>query len=268
MEISKYFVKGVGFVKKHSPLILTGLGITGVGATAYFAYKAKPKVDQALTDIEGAKAAGIEVPKYIVAYEIGKAVILPVTTGILSAGCFIWSYKIQKNRITVLAGAVSTLTAEKIATKQKLEEKLGKEEAEEFYNTVKEKIKKTNSKGKETEEEVNKKDKLANNIFNGFWFDESIDCTEDHDYNESYCRSVISELELTLFKKSKITVNEVLSAFGMDITRGGALLGWTGCNPFLDLQTNIIYNPETGQNEKKIFVQWSSPSYIYGEVDF
>ena len=45
-------------LSKNSPTIFTGLGIVGLGATAYFAYKSRDGVEEIVEGIEEAREAG------------------------------------------------------------------------------------------------------------------------------------------------------------------------------------------------------------------
>ena len=46
---------------KNSPAIFTGIGIVGLGATAYFAYKSRDGVNKIVEDIEEARELELEI---------------------------------------------------------------------------------------------------------------------------------------------------------------------------------------------------------------
>ena len=116
--------------KKHSPAILTGVGIIGLGATAWLAYKSRDKVEQVVLDIEDKRDAGEEINKVEVARDIAEAVYLPVTVGALSVAAIFASYRIQNKRIAILA---SSLAVSQLQNKM-FEEKYRKEHGDEAYN--------------------------------------------------------------------------------------------------------------------------------------
>ena len=76
------------------------------------------------------------------------------------------------------------------------------------------------------------------------------------------------KIDLKLFTKGTILLNEALDILGLPRTRSGAVLGWTTADYF-NIE-RITYNEEDSRGELKpnILLKWSTPKYIYDEVEY
>lgn len=89
---------------KHSPEILTGIGIAGMITTTVLAVKATPKAIMLIE--EKKKTEGVEkLPPVEVVKTTWKCYIPPVVTGVLSASCLIGATNVSLRRNAVLATA-------------------------------------------------------------------------------------------------------------------------------------------------------------------
>lgn len=258
-------------LKKNAPAILTGVGIVGIGATAYLTYKHGPAIEEIIEEVKEMKAEGIEIDKKVVAIEIAKELAPPVTAGLASIGCFIWSYNIQAARISTLSLAFTTVTRELGHMKNRYRETHGDKAYTEFFSpTETYKVTKVDSKGKEKEvEEKRKKDDVFyKGLMNGVWFDGSHEyIVDDHDYNLSWVNEQIAKLDLIIFQKGHMLVNEALEMLGFERCRLGALLGWSVSAGF---QTSVqhMWNEERQIQEAQIYITWDTPSYVYEDIEF
>src|SRR5690606_28997522 len=98
MKIKQVFNKAGHTLKKHSPAIFTGVGIVGLGATAYLAYKSREKVEAVVLDIEEKRDNDEPINKMEVAKDLTEAIYLPVTVGVLSCASILMAHKIQNKR--------------------------------------------------------------------------------------------------------------------------------------------------------------------------
>ena len=289
MNVSIIAVKGLNLVKKYSPEILLGLGIVGTGAAVYKTYKAAPVVNNILTnynaekenyetarqDLEDGKItaetfATVEVPdKKLMVKEIASEVFIPTLLAAGSIFCFVKGYSIQRNRILGLSGALATTMRDYKEFKERVKTEIGEKKYKELLQPVKDKeMVITDEKGKE--KKVVDKVALNKSLMDGFWFSESDEYAADnHEYNMQYVDSVISQLDLVVFNKNGLIMNEALEAFGMSKTRQGALLGWDGdSNLIIEKEIYYIMNEETGVREPQIYIHWSTPKYIYEDVSY
>lgn len=305
MKIMKSVYKVGNAIAKHSPVLLTVGGVLGLGATAVLSYKAAAKVEvitekieksnfgesekqriteemtnpnQRLLDEEYAELQddlAIVTEEYQlytkkeVVRDIAGAVALPVLTGIASLACITLSYYIQNNRIVNLASALATATAERHYYKNKYAEQHGEEAAKVFYTPTQDgEVETTDVKGKA--KKVKGKMKADIPSLHGEWFDKSSEyVSDDHDYNMAFINSVTSKMDLKMFQKGSLTMNEVFDELGLQRTRGGAIMGWsvgTGFNLYTEV-TNVL-NKYTGEEELQIYVKWPTPVAIYDVIEF
>lgn len=258
-------------LKKNAPAILTGVGIVGVGATAYLAYKHGPAVEEIINEARELKEEGLEVDKKAVALDIAKELTPPVASGLASIGCFIWSYNIQAARISTLSMAFTAVTKELGHVKDRYRETHGDKAYSEFFSpTETYKVTKVDSKGKEKEvdEQKKKEDSFYRGLMSGVWFDGSSEyVVDDHDYNLAWVESQIAKLDLIIFQKGHMLVNEALEMLGYERCRQGALLGWAVTGGF---KTSVqhMWNEDRQIQEPQIYITWDTPTYIYEDVEF
>lgn len=269
MKFKQMIGKATKTIGKNSPLILTGLGVIGVGATAFFTYKSRTRVEEIIEELEEDRENDIPVNRFEVAKDLTGALALPVLLGVGSACALILSYRIQNNRIVTLAGALAATTAEQTYFRAKYKKEHGQEAYDRFVTpTEEQEITRTDEDGKEvtTIEEI-KKD--VPGIY-GEWFDQSTEyASDDHDYNMAYINSVNEKLSLVLFQKGYLQLNEVREALGFQRTRAGALMGWSSADTF-EISTTVtkVTDPETGLFSPQIFVKWHEAKYIYQDIDY
>ncbi len=261
--------KAVLKTKKNSPAILTGIGIIGLGATAVLAYKSRHKVEEVVLNIEEARINEEEIDKVEVARDLVEALYLPVIVGTASVTAIFMSYRIQNNRIAILAGSLAASQAQNMLFEKKYRETHGDEEYVKFIApTDKITTDVVDSKGKVKQSIAEVKKDVDHTI--GQWYDESIEyVSDDHTYNVAMIDSITEKLELKLFQRGTLLLNEVREALGFERIRAGALLGWTAGDTFsIDKVVTIMSDEADGELKEQIWVTWSRPRYIYDEVEF
>ena len=255
-------------IKKHSPAIFTGLGIVGIGATAYLAYKSKDKVEAVVEDIERKNDLGLEVSKVEVVRDITEAVYQPVVVGALSVTCILMAHRIQHQRILTLAGALAVEQTRNIYFEKKYRKQYGDEEYQRFITPTEEiehveELK--NGKEKITVEQV--KTDIDGSI--GEWYSNSSEyAADDHTYNIALIDSVTDRLQTLLFQRGHLLLNEVREELGFERTRSGALLGWSTADFFeIEKVMTDLGDVSKGEPKDQIWVTWTRPRYIFGEVE-
>lgn len=269
MKIKQLLTKTGRTITKNSPLILTVTGVVGLGATALFTYKSRKRIDEIVTRIEEDNDNNIEINRFEVGRDLLGALALPITLGLLSTSAIVLSYKIQNTRILGLAGALATVTAEHEYYKNKYKKQHGEEEYTTFYTpTESTAVSTTDAKGK-TKEVIEEVKKEVPSI-GGEWFDKSAEYTSDnHDYNLAYVNSVKEKLELRMFQRGFLLMNEVREQFGFERTRSGALLGWSTENAIsIDPTVTWVMDTDTGFRHPEIYIQWTTPKYVYDSIEF
>lgn len=267
MNIKKTFSLFTLGVKKHSPLILVCSGLVGFGVTTYLAVKAKPKVELIVEDVEAKQADGQEINNVEVGQRILKAVALPLATGVLSASAIVWSYSIQYRRIMVLSGVLASTQAAKSALEDSVKAKFGEAAYQEMLTTEEVTVTEVDGDGNEVKTKVNVRKELNSTI--GEWFDQSSNYTrDDHGYNMAVIDDVAQTLDLKLFSKGYLLLNDVRKHFGFEPTKTGALVGWMSNGPLFDVE-KIVYNEKREDGiHPEIFVKWTEPKYIYDQINY
>ena len=267
MSLKNKFKNAGRSIAKNSPAIFTGLGVVGLGATAYFAYKSREGVEEIVEGVETAREQGNEINRWEVTKDLAGVMALPVTTGLLSGACIITAHRIQNQRIGVLSSALLAQQTRNLYFENKYKEKHGEKEYEKFIAPVdSEKRKVTDEKGKEKEVEVDIRKDTNDTI--GEWFDKSYEyASDDHSYNISFIEAVNEKLQTRLFQKGHLLLNEVREELGFERTRAGQLFGWSVGDMF-DIQ-RIVTNERTPEGDivPQIWVTWTSPKYIWNDID-
>lgn len=285
--------------KKHSPLILAVVGGVGVVATAYFAYKAAPRVNEIVEDLENKREIearylelnhtpaaqltdelveeAIELDKNRDAWEIDRfqvgkdllgAVALPVCTGIVSLAAIAFSYRIMSGRITALSGVVSALTYEKA----RQDERLKKELDAETYSRI---TRPTETVEKEVvDQDGNKKlikgeAKVTETNLNGAFFSDSDEFVKDDiTYNLRWIEESERKLDNRLSLTGFVMLNQVYDALGLERTKEGAIMGWSIGDNFKFGIDQIDCMDRHGDFYTEIYVKWPAPRCIYEDVDY
>jgi hypothetical protein len=254
---------------EHSPVIFTGLGIAGLGATAYLAYKSRDKVEEVVEEIERKNDLELEVNKAEVAKDIAEAIYKPVLVGALSVTCIVMAHRIQHKRILTLAGALAVEQSRNIWFEQKYRKQHGNEEWNKFVIPTDEiETVEVGKNGKDKITVTQVKSDVDKSL--GQWYSDSEEyARDDHHYNMEMIRSKTETLQTILFQRGSLTLNEVREALGFERIRSGALLGWTTADSF-DIETHVanIGEEELGEAPSQIWVTWSHPSYIYDKIEF
>jgi len=292
------------FLQKRSPLLLTIGGVIGLGATAVLAYKAAPRIDEIINDVEDKRNAEQEymklkaipladldetgfyrikdlekdpasmmVDRVEVAKNIAGAIAAPVLTGMASICAITLSYYILNHRVGSLAAAVATLGAERAANEKFMRKSLGNDKYDELMKAQMQEDVTYKKVDKETGEVVDEnavgKRIVKKQNLTGVWFTESDEyVSDDHAYNIEYIRSVTDRMGSKLSYRGYIYLNEVLDALGCARIKEGATMGWSIADNF-DIYTDVINDTDQyGEAVPKIYTKWPMPRFIFEETDY
>lgn len=269
MTMKQTFAKVGRTLAKHSPVILTTVGVVGLGATALLAYNSRHKVEAVVERIEEDRSLDREVDKVQAAKDLAEALYIPIIVGVASAGCILMSYRIQNNRIATLVSALAAHQAQSLYVENKFRKKYGEEEFDKFMtptDEVEEEVVGKNGKTTLTVSEVKKDIDLTI----GQWYDQSSEyASDDHSYNMAMIDSVNEHLNMILFQRGHLLLNEVREALGFQRIRAGALLGWSTATGFnIRKVVTALGDEEKGELKEQIWVSWNRPTYIYDDVEF
>lgn len=224
LNLSK-LIKNTRFVlSKHSPEILTGLGIAGMITTTVLAVKATPKalrcIDDAVYEKEESNLTSIETVK-----ACWKCYIPAAITGTVSIACLIGASSVNARRNTALATAYKLSETALTEYREKVVETIG----EKKERNIKDAIAKDNvEKNPVMQQNViitGKGDTLCYDKLFGRYFKSDIDAL----------KKIENELNRRMFSESYISLNDFYYEVGLDGVDAGEDLGWNIDNGYIDL---------------------------------
>lgn len=240
-----FFYKAAFQLRKHSPEILTGLGITGVVTGTVMACVATTKLDktmepnkQRLDEIHenpnpDEKEHRKEIARAYVktAWDLTKLYAPAVIVEGASIGCLLGSHKIMRNRNAALAAAYTTVSNAFEAYKERVAEKLGAEAEKEIrYGVREEEIEEEyqDSKGKmkTRKKTVKVMDENARSPWARFYADGCDGWSKDPGANVLTLRNKQAELTKRLQIRGYLFLNEAYEMLGITPIREGQYLGW------------------------------------------
>lgn len=213
-NLSKFFKDVKNVVGKHSPEILTGIGIAGMATTVILAVKATPKALDLIAEAEDKKDE--ELTKLEVVKTAWKPYIPVAISGMVSAVCIVGATSVNVRRNAALATAYKIAETSLHEYHEKVIETIGEKKETAIRDKVhKERITKNPV---ETSEIImtGKGDTLCFDVISGRYFKSDID----------KLRRVENELNALLLSQDYISLNEFYDEIGIAHTSVGDDLGW------------------------------------------
>lgn len=192
MKFGEMFNKVGDFGKKNNSAILAGLGVVGLIATGYFAYKAGAKADRILEekrkdmalvdpkDKEAKKAVSTETAK-----ALAPILAPPIVMGIASTACIIGSHKASQRKIAALSAAYSIAETSIKELNGKMRETLGEQKTRQIKDAI-------------TKDKLNANPPVENNII----LPENGDIMCKDSYSGRFFRSNAQKIGLAINKMS------------------------------------------------------------------
>lgn len=235
------FINGVKLtMTKHSPEILTGIGIAGMVTTTVLAVKATPKALYLLEEARKEKidkqvASGVpyeEVKNELETMEKVKAAYKPYIpvfiTGALSISCLIGASSVHLRRNAALATAYKLSETALSEYKEKVIETVGEK---------KEKVIKDNiAKSKIEKDPVSKKEIFITKKGETLCYDAITGRYFKSDIEE--IKKAINVLNRNLIDTHYISLNDFFDEIGLANTRLGEELGWNLDDGLIDVHFN------------------------------
>ena len=223
-EIAKSFLSLKTAIKKHSPEILTGIGIAGMITTTVMAVRATPKalilIEERKEEIGAEKLEAMDMVKTTWACYIPAAI-----TGTLSVACLIGASSVNARRNAALATAY-TLSESALKDYQgKVIEMFGEKKNEAVKDAVaKDKVEKNPVVTREviiTE----KGNTLCYDAISGRYFKSDIEKIK-----KAEC-----ELNRQMLDDMYVSLNDFYYEIGLDSVKLGNELGWNVDSGYIDL---------------------------------
>ena len=215
-KLAKLFTDAKKTISKHSPEILTGLGIAGFITTTVMAVKATPKamwlIEEEKDTLEKDKLTVVETVK--VAW---KPYIPAAITGVSSVACIIGASSVNYKRNAALATAYQVSRAALSEYKEKVVETIGEKKEKQIRDKVaKDKIEK--HPASKTEVIITDNGNvLCYDPLSGRYFNSSIE----------YIRKVVNDLNFRMIGgEMYVSLNEFYNEIGLSDIKRGDDIGW------------------------------------------
>ena len=133
-KLSVFFKAARNTASKHSPEILTGIGIAGMITTTVLAVKATPKALKLMDDARYDKEEDLTVPEKV---KVTWKCYIPATLlGLASVGCLIGANSVNLRRKAALATAYKLSETALAEYKEKVIETVGEEKAKDIRSAI------------------------------------------------------------------------------------------------------------------------------------
>ena len=216
-KVTKFFNNTKATLSKHSPEILTGLGIAGMITTTILAVKATPKAVKEIEEFEECVLCDHEKIKPMDAVKMTWKYYIPAAvTGTVSIACLIGASSVNVRRNAALATAYKLSETALSEYKEKVVETIGEKKEKVIRdNIAKDKIEKDPVSKKEIF--VTKKgETLCYDAITGRYFKSDIE----------EIKKAINVLNRNLIDTHYISLNDFFDEIGLANTRLGEELGW------------------------------------------
>ena len=210
-----------GYMKKHSPEILTGIGVTGMITTTVLAVKATPKAMELIEykKDELSKEYGMRVEELSykeIVMVAWKPYIPAVLTGIASISCIIGASAVNAKRNAALATAYSISERALVRYRDKVIDTIGEKKEKEIREKVSQDQVDKNPVSQSQVFITQKGNTLCRDEISGRYFRSDLD----------HIRKSVNELNRDMTFQDYISLDEFYSKLGLEPTKNSAYLGW------------------------------------------
>ena len=203
------------FVKKRTPEILTGVGITGMITTTVLAVKATPKalmlIEERKLDLEVEKLPKLEIVK-----TVWPCYVPSVISGLASTACLIGASSVNMRRNAALAAAYALSETTLKEYQEGVIETIGEKRASEVRDEI---AKKKVDSNPITNKEVvmtGQGETLCLEPLSGRYFRSDIEKV----------RAAVNNVNFMLLNDDYISLNDFYCELGLGETKMGEQLGW------------------------------------------
>ena len=214
-NLSKFFADTKVVLAKHSPEILTGIGIAGMITTTVLAVRATPKAMR-LIDAKKEEERVDELKPIDVVKVAWKPYIPAAVTGVMSITCLVGASSVNAKRNAVLATAYTLSETALKEYKDKVIETVGEKKEQ----VIREKINKDHLDktpfNKGTVVITEKGNTMCLDYHSGRYFKS----------DKSHIERAVNELNKTLLLENYVSLNQFYDELGLEHTELGYDLGW------------------------------------------
>lgn len=224
------------FVKKNSPAILTGIGISGVVTTVVMAVRATPEAEERIEAAEEEKDAPLTKTEIVKA--AWRCYIPTVSIAGLTVACFVGAQSINTRRNVALA-TLYTMTNDTFKEyREAVVEKIGETKEEDVQNIIsRKKLEKDPLESSEVI--ITDGTTLCYDSWSGRYFKSSIEKIRGavNDINNDINRSLYADL------------NDFYFAIGLPTVKMGDYVGWNADRPL-----SVYFSSQIAENDTPCIV--------------
>ena len=237
------------FMVKHSPEILTGVGVTGMVTTTVLAVKATPK---ALELIEEAKLTHDEKLPIKTVVKVAWRPYLPsILLGTASIACIVGASTVSTKRNAALATAYALSEKTLLTYRDKVVETLGEKKEKEIRNQIAQDDINNNPVSSSQVIITSKGDTLCKDSLSGRYFKSDID----------HIRRIENKLNREINNHNYVSLNEFYSELGLEGISSGDSIGWNVCDGLIDIDFSACISED---NQPCIVLEHRTiPKYDY-----
>ena len=203
------------YLSKHSPEILTGIGITGMITSTVLAVSATPKALN-LIDIQKKKLKTDELTTLETIKAAWKPYVPAISLSIVSTACLIGASAVNAKRNAALATAYAISERTLVRYRDKVIETLGEKKEKEVRDKIAQEEVDNNKVSNSQIIVTSKGNTLCMDSLNGRYFKSDID----------KINKAVNELNRQLTYQNYVSLNDFYYELGLDGIKNGSLLGW------------------------------------------
>ena len=212
------------FMCKHSPEILTGVGLAGMITSTVLAVKATPK---ALTLIdEYKKNNNVNALTFVETTKVAWKPYIPAcATGLASAMCIIGAARVNSKRNAALSAAYAISERTLLRYRDKVIETIGENKEKKIMDKLSQEDVEKNPVSKSQVIITSKGNTLCRDAYSGRYFRSDID----------QIRKIINEMNVRIIHDNYISLGEYYDRIGLDHIQNDDRIGWNIDQGVIDL---------------------------------
>lgn len=203
------------YLSKHSPEILTGIGIAGMITTTVLAVSATPKALN-LIDIQKKKLKTDELTTLETIQAAWRPYVPAISLGVVSTACLIGASAVNAKRNAALATAYAISERTLVRYKDKVIETLGEKKEKEIRDKIAQDEVNENKSSSSQVIITGKGNSLCMDSINGRYFRSDID----------KINKAVNELNRQLTYQNYVSLNDFYYELNLNGVKNGSLLGW------------------------------------------
>ncbi len=213
-----------GYMVKHSPEILTGIGIAGMISSTVLAVKATPKAISLLEEKKQELGTDDLTYKEIIS-TAWRPYIPSISVTIASMICIIGAVQVNSKRNAAIATAYSLSERAFSTYRDKVIETIGEKKEKDIRDKARQEELDKNPSSQRQILITPKGQTLCMDTFSGRYFRSDLDLI----------RKSINELNRSMTYQNYISLNQYYSAIGLDPIKEGDYMGWNIDGGLIDL---------------------------------